>query len=158
MQYALAAKGALGKNLMKSIQEKGTEGALEFCNIRALPLTDSIAQLKNAKIKRVSNKPRNPINLANKEELGYISYFKGIIASDKEPKPIIKEDNGAVNFYFPITTNAMCLQCHGTPNEQVQPVTMAKLNELYPADKALGYETNEVRGIWAIGFDKENAE
>ncbi|MFD0797283.1 DUF3365 domain-containing protein [Maribacter chungangensis] len=156
MQYALAAKGALGKNLMKAIQEKGTGGALEFCNVKALPLTDSIAQLKNAKIKRVSDKPRNPGNTANTEELGYISYFKGLIASGIEPKPIVKEARGEVQFYFPITTNAMCLQCHGTPNEQVQPATMAKLQELYPTDKALGYDTNEVRGIWAIVFDKEN--
>jgi len=155
MQYALAAKGALGKNLMKAIQEKGTLGALEFCNVKALPLTDSIAQLKNAQIKRVSDKPRNLGNTANEEELGYITYFKGIIASGTEPKPILKEENDKVNFYFPITTNAMCLQCHGTPNEQVQPATMAKLQDLYPSDKALGYDTNEVRGIWAITFEKE---
>lgn len=156
MQYALAAKGALGKNLMKALQEKGTVGALEFCNVKALPLTDSIAQLKNAMIKRVSDKPRNQGNLANAEELGYISYFKGIIAAGTEPKPILKEEDDTVHFYFPITTNAMCLQCHGSPNEEVQPVTMAKLLDLYPSDKALGYNTNEVRGIWAISFDNKN--
>lgn len=155
MEYALAAKGALGKNLMKAIQEKRTEGALEFCNVKALALTDSIAQLKDANIKRVSDKPRNPENAANKEELGYISYFKGLVASGTEPKPIVKEANDEVRCYFPITTNAMCLQCHGTPNVQVQPVTMSKLQNLYPSDKALGYDTNEVRGIWAVRFDKE---
>lgn len=158
MQYALAAKGALGKNLMKAIQQKGTAGALEFCNIKALPLTDSIASLKNAQIKRVSDKPRNPKNIANKEELGYISYFKGVIASEIDPKPIIKEADGKVNFYFPITTNAMCLQCHGKPNEEVQPATVAKLQDLYPSDKALGYSTNEVRGIWAISFDEDKVK
>jgi len=156
MQYALAAKGALGKNLMKAIREQGTTGALEFCNVKALPLTDSIAQLKNATIKRVSDKPRNQGNTASEEELGYLSYFKGIIASETEPKPIVKEEDDKVNFYFPITTNAMCLQCHGTPNVEVQPATMAKLQDLYPADKALGYDTNEVRGIWAITFDDKN--
>lgn len=158
MQYALAAKGALGKNLMKTLQVKGTVGALEFFNVKALPLTDSIAQLKNAMIKRVSDKPRNQGNLANAEELGYISYFKGIIAAGTEPKPIVKEAEDTVKFYFPITTNAMCLQCHGAPNEEVQPATMAKLQDIYPSDKALSYNTNEVRGIWAISFDNKNQE
>lgn len=158
MQYALAAKGALGKNLMKAIQQKGPVGAVEFCNGKALPLTDSISQLKNAQIRRVSDKPRNPENTANEEELGYISYFKGLIASGTQPKPILKEENDKVNFYYPIATNAMCLQCHGKPNEHVQPATMVKLQNLYPSDKALGYNTNEVRGIWAISFDKKSVE
>ncbi len=158
MQYALAAKGALGKNLMKAIQQKGPVGAVEFCAIKALPLTDSISQLKNAQIRRVSDKPRNPINFANEEELDYISYFKGLLASGTDPKPILKEAKGQVNFYFPITTNAMCLQCHGKPNEHVKPATMAKLQNLYPLDKALDYNTNEVRGIWAISFDEKNVE
>ena len=158
MHYAMAAKDALGKNLMKSIQEKGTLGALEFCNVKALAITDSISQGINAQIKRVSDKPRNPKNTANTEELGYISYFKGLLASGTEPKPIIKKEGDKVHFYFPIATNAMCLQCHGQPNEQVQPVTMAKLQELYPSDKALGYSANEVRGIWAVSFDEPNIE
>lgn len=155
MQYALAAKGALGKNLMKALSNKGAVGALEFCTIKAIPLTDSIAHLKNAQIRRVSDKPRNVNNSANEEELGYISQFKASVAQGNETKPIVKEVGETIHFYFPITTNAMCLQCHGKPKEQVQPATMAKLQELYPSDMALGYDTNEVRGIWAIRFDKK---
>ena len=34
------------------------------------------------------------------------------------------EENGQVRFYFPITTNTMCLQCHGKPEEQIQPAAM----------------------------------
>lgn len=154
MEYALATKTALGKNLMKAIQEKGPVGAVEFCNVKALPLTDSLSVMNNAIIKRVSDKPRNPDNNANEEELGYITYFKKIMAAGKEPKPIVKTENGEVNFYYPITTNAMCLKCHGKPNDQIQPETFRTLKNLYPADMAIGYDVNEVRGIWAINFDE----
>lgn len=155
MAYALAAKTALGKNLMKAIREKGPVGAVEFCNVKALPLTDSISVMKNAIMKRVSDKPRNPDNTANNEEQGYITYFKKIIAAGKEPKPIVKTKDGGVNFYFPITTNTMCLQCHGKPNDQITSETITTLKNLYPLDKAIGYSENEVRGIWAINFDEQ---
>ncbi|SMG49854.1 Tll0287-like domain-containing protein [Arenibacter troitsensis] len=152
--YALATKAALGKNLMKAIQEKGTDGAVAFCNLRAIELTDSISVMNNAQIKRVSDKPRNPLNKANKEELGYIATFMEQVAAGIEIDPVVVPDNEEVTVYYPITTNAMCLQCHGKPNEQVKPTTLATLRKLYPEDKAVGYNVNEVRGIWTVVFDK----
>ncbi|PXX31265.1 DUF3365 domain-containing protein [Arenibacter sp. ARW7G5Y1] len=152
--YALATKAALGKNLMKAIQEKGTEGAVAFCNLRAIELTDSISVMNNAQIKRVSDKPRNPLNKANKEELGYIATFKEQVAAGIEVDPVVVPGNEEVTVYYPITTNTMCLQCHGKPNEQVKPATMATLRKLYPEDMAVGYNVNEVRGIWSVVFDK----
>lgn len=154
MEYALAAKTALGKKLMKAIQTSGTVGAVSFCNLEALKLTDSISVMKNAIIKRVSDKPRNVKNRANTEELGYIELFKRMVASDDGVKPIINVADGEVDFYYPITTNAMCLQCHGKPEKQIGIETLAMLKERYPEDMAVGYDVNEVRGIWAIKFDE----
>ncbi len=156
MAHAMAAKTALGKNLVKAISEEGTLGAIEFCNTKALALTDSISVMNNTVIKRISDKPRNPKNTANEEELGYIKYFKKLVASGKEPKPIVIRENGEVDFYFPITTNTMCLQCHGKPNAQILSETLSTIKSLYPKDKAIGYGENEVRGIWSINFDTEN--
>ncbi|MGB5554998.1 MAG: DUF3365 domain-containing protein [Flavobacteriaceae bacterium] len=155
LAFAQTTQKVLGKNLMQAIGEKGTVGAIEFCNTKALALTDSMSVMNNAAIKRVTDKPRNPKNVANKEELGYITYYKKLIAAGKEPKPIVKRENGGVDFYYPITTNAMCLQCHGKPNEQVNSETMVTLKGLYPKDQAIGYDANEVRGIWVVNFDDE---
>jgi hypothetical protein len=76
-----------------------------------------------------------------------------LIAAGKEPKPVVIRDKNEVDFYYPITTNTMCLQCHGKPREQIAPETLATLKSLYPLDKATGYSENEVRGIWSINFD-----
>lgn len=152
--YALATKAALGKNLMKAIQEKGTDGAVTFCNLRAIELTDSISVMNNAQIKRVSDKPRNPGNKANKEELGHIATFKEQVAAGIEVDPVVVPGNEEVTVYYPITTNTMCLQCHGKPKEQINPSTLATLRKLYPEDMAIGYNVNEVRGIWSVVFDK----
>ena len=154
LKYALATKAVLGKNLMGTIQKKGTLEALAFCNIKAYPLTDSMSVLQNAVIKRVSDKPRNQNNQANAKELGYINTFKNSIANNEEASPIVKELESSVKVYYPITTNTMCLQCHGKPNETIENSTLTKIKSLYPNDKAIGYNTNEVRGIWSVTFEK----
>jgi len=154
LKYALSTKAVLGKNLMGKIQEEGTLAALTFCNTKAYPLTDSMAVVHKARIKRVSDKPRNPNNKANNEELEYIQVFKNNIKNNEESTPIVVESSNQVNVYYPIATNGMCLQCHGTPNEQISGATIASLKTLYPNDMAVGYDINEIRGIWNVSFQK----
>ncbi|MGR7813951.1 c-type heme family protein [Lacinutrix undariae] len=155
LKYALATKAILGKNLMGTIQKKGTLGALVFCNEQAYPLTDSMSVLYNAAIKRVSDKPRNLNNKANNKELMYINSFKNDIKNNIEPKPIVDQLNGKVHVYYPITTNSMCLQCHGNPETDIAKPTFSKLAVLYPNDKAIGYNINQVRGMWSVIFSKK---
>ncbi|MDO6597411.1 DUF3365 domain-containing protein [Oceanihabitans sp. 2_MG-2023] len=154
LKYALTTKAVLGKNLMGTIQKRGTLEALAFCNEKAYPLTDSMSVVHNATIKRVSDKPRNQNNQANDKELVYINSFKKDIKNSIEPKPIVDQLENKVHVYYPITTNAMCLQCHGKPNQDIHKPTLSKLTSLYPQDKATGYNINQVRGIWSITFDK----
>jgi hypothetical protein len=158
LKYALSTKAQLGKNLLNSIQEEGTVGAVGFCNVKAMELTDSMSVMHNAIIKRVSDKPRNMANLANKKELVHIEAFKKMVSSGTEIQPIVEDTDGEINFYYPITTNTMCLQCHGTPNEQVTPETLSMLKKLYPDDKATGYDVGQVRGIWSINYDKSSVQ
>ncbi len=154
LHFATTTKQVLGKNLMGTIQREGTLAALTFCNTAAIPLTDSMAQVHNAKIKRVSDKPRNPNNQANENELKHIEYFKNQLNSGKEVKPILEEDADVVQFYYPIETNSMCLQCHGNTNKEINSDVVAQLRQLYPLDMAVGYSENQVRGIWSISFKK----
>ncbi|WP_333695842.1 c-type heme family protein [Flavobacterium sp.] len=155
LDYALGTKKVLGKNLMEAIQQKGTMEALTFCNHQAIPLTDSMATQFNANIKRVSDKNRNPNNKAYAEELYYIAQFKKELAEKKESKPIALEKGDKIQFYYPIETNTMCLQCHG---KQIKPEVQRQILKLYPKDLAIGYDENEVRGIWSITFTKKTNE
>jgi nitrate reductase cytochrome c-type subunit len=152
MEYALNMKKELGKNLMGTIQKKGTLEAVKFCNKQAYPITDSMAVAQNASIRRVSDKPRNVENQANAKELEIIKKFKKAIANNEKYEPVTEIEDGTVKFYAPITTNSMCLQCHGSPNKNIEPSVFAAITSLYPEDKATGYGVNEVRGIWSITY------
>ena len=154
MGYALSTKQELGKNLMGTIQKKGTLEAVSFCNKKAYPITDSMAVAQNATIKRVSDKPRNPANQASQKEMSLIAHFKKAIARSEDYEPVTETVDNKINFYYPITTNSMCLQCHGSPTLVIKPEVLSSIKDLYPTDKAIGYTVNEVRGIWSISYNK----
>ena len=134
-------------NLTKQISENGAEKALEFCNVNAIPLTQKLEAENGVMVKRVSDKNRNPDNTANETELKIIEQFKTQLAKKEELKATM--ENGV--FYAPITTNAMCLQCHGSEKE-MKPEVLAKIKSFYPNDKALGYKENELRGLMVINI------
>ncbi|MEC8831799.1 MAG: DUF3365 domain-containing protein, partial [Bacteroidota bacterium] len=138
-------------------QNQGVDEAVLFCNERAYPLTDSMSTNFHARIKRVSDKPRNPNNRANAVELTHIETFKNKVAAGESVEPILKEENGEVYFYYPIVTNTMCLNCHGKPETNIAPEVLSHLSRLYPDDEAIGYGPDEVRGIWSIVFDASNS-
>ena len=147
-KIALQTKSVLGKNLKMALNTKGPEEAVQFCNHRAYPLTDSMGIELNATVKRVSDQPRNPLNKANASEEAYILQVKEILKAGGEPKAQVKEFNGKAIGYYPIITNQMCMNCHGKPNTQIKTSTLDVINRLYPEDNAIGYGENQLRGIW----------
>ena len=153
-QFAMQTKGVLGKNLLNAIKTKGVENALEFCSVKAIELTDSVALSLDAKIKRVTDKNRNPENAANEEELNYILKVNDLLAKNEKPAPQIFVKNGRWIAFYPILIDQMCLQCHGQKNTEILPTTLTKINELYPNDRATGYKENELRGIWVVDMKK----
>ena len=144
--YATETKKLLMKNVAEQMQKGGPESALEFCNIEAMPLTKSMSDKHGLVISRVSDKRRNPKNVANGEELKLIEQYKKQLLAGEILKPVRTK----AHYYEPLVTNVMCLQCHGEPGINVQPKVAAKIAKLYPADLAMDYKENEVRGLISI--------
>lgn len=153
-ELASKTKTELGKNLMAAIAAKGPHGAVDFCNTRAIPITDSMSKALNAKIKRVSNKPRNPMNLANESETAFIQELTDNLAKGLPLTPKIKENKSHFLGYYPIVISDNCLQCHGTFPLEISEKTAVSISQKYPQDKAIGYKTNEIRGLFVVEFSK----
>ena len=152
---AAGTQAVLGKNLVEAINKNGTEYAVQFCNVEAIPLTDSMAQVLRASVKRVTDKPRNSDNQADKAQLALMNKMKEEMKAGNTPKPQVVEMNGKMVGYYAIVTNPMCLQCHGEKNVTIEPETYKKIKALYPSDKATGYVANELRGMWVVEMDKK---
>lgn len=149
-KYAEETKVVLGKNLMNAIEKQGTEKAIEFCSTKAIVLTDSMGVASDATIKRVSDMPRNLDNLANDNETNFINELKLKISNSEKLTPKFTESEDKIVGYFPIVTNTMCLQCHGSKELDIKPNALKKIVQFYPNDKATGYKENQIRGIFVL--------
>lgn len=152
--FAQETQAALGKTLQAQIGQNGPAAAIAFCNVKALPITDSIAALHGATVTRITDRPRNTVNRANPEEARVMEMVRFSLSKEIPPDWLRLSENGTTYYYFPIMTNEMCLQCHGTPDQQVTPEVGARLAELYPNDEALGYGPNQLRGLWKVSLNQ----
>lgn len=134
------------KNVGEAIQQGGTEFAVGFCNLEAVPLTDSISKKHQVKIQRLSDKNRNPKN-AVESESDKLAWEK----IKKEKTDFIKQtQTGEIYYYKPIPIGMpTCIQCHGNRSD-ISKKTLEVIDIKYPDDKATGYEMGDLRGMWKI--------
>lgn len=134
-----------------AIRTGGPEYAVEFCNLKASSVVDSLNQVNNCIISRISAKNRNPEN-GLKNELD--KELWAIIEQQALTDTLIKT-GGKLVYYKPIKTGMpACLNCHGTPGAEINSATLEKINQLYPGDLATNYKLNDFRGLWKIEFNK----
>jgi hypothetical protein len=138
----------LRNSLTAAIGEQGFAYAISFCNEKAYPLT-ALYQEEGVTIRRASDRYRNPQNEPDSLENALLAQFRA-----EGPSTRIVRAANEVHYIKPILMQGMCLNCHGTPGEQVKPETLAAIHEKYPSDKATGYAEGDLRGLWHIVFRK----
>ena len=142
----------LRSTLLNEIRNYGFAGAVEFCNTNALTLTNTYAS-ENIFVKRTSGKLRNMANASDSMEQRILALYWSLKSNGKELKPVIeKDDVGNQHYFKPIIIQAMCLNCHGDKNTQIQPATWQTIQLKYPSDAAWDYEEGDLRGIWHVKF------
>lgn len=148
-ETATLAQSVLLANVGHAMQTGGPVYAVEFCNLKASAIVDSLNNASNCNISRISAKNRNPENgLKTKTEQELWAIFETGTIKDT----IIRENNNLV-YYKPIKTALpACLKCHGKIGSDIDSVTVVKLKYLYPSDLATGYKLHDFRGLWRIEF------
>ena len=142
--------GALGEAIGKS----GPAGALSVCSEKAPQIAKEIAAANGVTLRRATHKPRNPKNAADEIEKAALAAFMAALAKKEAPTPqVITNADGSQTFFAPIVLgNPLCLQCHGTPEKDIVPETLAVIQKLYPEDQATGFELGDLRGLWRVTF------
>lgn len=142
----------LRNSLVNAIGTKGIEEAITFCNEQAYPLTATYTD-DSVSIRRTSTHFRNPDNEPDSLELSALNKMAEEIKSSSPPKTqLVRKSSGDVHFFKPIMLQAMCLNCHGAPNKEIQPSTLARIQELYPSDQAVNFKEGDLRGMWHVTF------
>lgn len=143
-------------NVSNAIKKGGPGYAIDYCNLHALSLKDSLSRLNNCQIRRIALKYRNPVDMPRtekeKEQLDQylLDYQKG---ESLGPEAYLFKDR--IEYYQPILiAMEACLKCHGDPGKQIAEETLQKIQAHYPDDLATGYKLNDFRGAWKITFAK----
>lgn len=142
----------LQSELMKAINEGGFEHAIQFCNTNALSFTGKVVEGTNMTIRRASDDYRNPLNRPDDLEKGVIFDYTYDVHVGEEPQPLLLKTDGKIHYFKPIIVQSLCLNCHGTPGEELNKDLYAKIKELYPEDTAIRYKSGHFRGIWHLVF------
>ena len=141
----------LSKSLQDALQEGGIPNAIQYCNLNALSIMDSLSKNENATIRRTSLKVRNLHDTPKASELKILNQYHAANQKGIEIKPIVEQlENNRIAFYAPIRVNEFCLKCHGKLGETLTREDYAVIQEKYPEDKAIGYDAGDLRGIWSI--------
>jgi len=163
-QYKAEAKkitGAFFKELKgelaKGMKAGGTVTAINSCQTLAPTITKKHSKNSGWDVARTSLKLRNPKNAPDAWETKVLMDFaerrKSGESADTLAYSEVVEEGGDKYYRFmkgivmPPLEKMPCLKCHG---ENIDAQTAAKLDILYPDDKARGYKAGQVRGAFTL--------
>ncbi|MBW7902645.1 MAG: DUF3365 domain-containing protein [Rhodocyclaceae bacterium] len=91
----------------------------------------------------VSDRPRNPANLADEDELAAMQWFRANPERTERLTEIHRADGSFYHYTAPIWIEPYCLQCHG--ERSAAPPSVAA-----DYDSAYGYQVGDLRGVMSI--------
>lgn len=108
-------------------------------------ISDKYAQItsQGISVRNVSDRPRNPKNLADTFEMKAIHYFKTHPEKTELEQTIVQNNKTYLFYSSPLKIVPYCLACHGKKEE-----TLAYVKNRYTT--AFGYKVGDIRGINSI--------
>lgn len=141
------------------LTKKGAEAGIDDLHLKEWKLpAPTPGQPRVTAVKRTSLRVRNPASLPDNADLAALLSIQTAMADGNTPPSVLVQRVEAAaglpaewRVYRPMITTAACLVCHG-PVDSLTPGVKAKLERLYPGDKATEYRANEWRGVIRVSI------
>ena len=141
------------------LAKKGAEAGIDDLHLKEWkPPVAAPGQPRVTAVRRTSLRVRNPASLPDNADLAALLSIQTAMADGNTPPGVIMQRLEATGglpaewrVYRPMITTAACLACHG-PVDSLTPGVKAKLERLYPGDKATEYAANEWRGVIRVSI------
>jgi hypothetical protein len=146
----------LKQELQAAMKAGGPVNAIAVCNVKAPMIGESVSKETDLQVARTSLKYRNADNKPDSWEQSVLERFDAGRAAGEDPAnmeffEIARTDAGEQFRYMKaIPTGEVCLACHGA---ELAPDVAAKLDALYPDDRARGFSIGDIRGAFTIRRD-----
>jgi hypothetical protein len=122
---------------LKTGMADGPVEAVNICHLQAPAIAESFNS-KNIHVGRSSHRLRNPANAPAPWMSALINNY--LDAPEQRQPVALRLESGRIGYAEPILTQAVCLTCHG---ENIAPEVKVQLAELYPADRATGFQVGD---------------
>ncbi len=145
--------GALKKTLKQHLSSGGPVEAIGACRLRAPVIAAGIGKRWGWEVGRTSLKTRNPANDPDDWERAVLERFEARKAAGEDPAKLeyheVVQVGGRRLFRYmkAIPTAPLCLSCHG---ENLGAEVAARIDELYPQDRARGFSVGDIRGAFTL--------
>jgi hypothetical protein len=147
--------GTLLGEVQRAMKEGGPASAVRTCAEKAQPLTDKVAAENMVRLRRVTDRPRNPVDAPDDYERAVLRRFQDMAdagtleAGTLHSEVVTIDGRKALRYMKPITIKKPCLACHA-PEEQLDAEVRAAIAERYPEDRATGYAAGDLRGAISV--------
>jgi hypothetical protein len=121
-----------------ALDERGPDGAIEVCSMRAPEIAANVSNEYGLLIGRTSFRLRNPSNIPPE-------WAEKLVSQRVEDPVWLAGPGGEMAGMLPIRLKPECGMCHG-PEEQIAGEVRAALAEMYPQDVATGFTEGDLRG------------
>ncbi|MBT8078772.1 MAG: DUF3365 domain-containing protein [Gammaproteobacteria bacterium] len=131
---------------LKSGLEKGPVEAISVCRFQAPAIATSLSR-DGIRLGRTSHRLRNPAN----QSPGWVSPVLESYLENPGSRAarIVPLPGGRSGYVEPIVLQPLCLSCHG---ETLAPDLAERVAELYPDDRATGFNVGDLRGVFWVEF------
>jgi hypothetical protein len=139
--------------LQKGMQEGGPVNAIGVCKDKAPAIAAALGERNGLVVGRTSLRVRNPANTPDVWEKAVLDEFEQRKLAGEDPASMEyyaaaeQMDKTVFRYMKAIPTAELCVACHGA---EIPPDVAAKLEELYPQDKARGFQPGDIRGAFTI--------
>lgn len=156
-QDAELARGAellapFKKNLQQALKSALAEGpgeAIQVCRVKAPGIAEALS-VDGVRVGRSSHRLRNPDNTAP----GWVAPVMQAYLDDPSSRipQVVELADKRWGYVEPIIVQPLCLTCHGSA---LAPEVAARISELYPEDRAVGFDAGDLRGVFWLEFPGE---
>ncbi len=153
---ALKLIASLGAELKAALAAGGPANAVRVCKDVAPALAGELSRTHGARVTRVSLKVRNPLlGTPDAWEQQVLTAFD---ERAETAEPVASLEYGAwvdepqgrsYRYMKAIPVQPLCLSCHGAV-ESLAPEVASRLQQDYPADRAVGYRLGQLRGAVSV--------
>lgn len=148
-------RSALMRRVRVAMKKGGASAAIGACAQEAQRITARVNRELGGQVtvKRTSLRVRNPANTPDAAERRALIKLAALHGRSGAPPYLLEREQRAsatvYRFYVPIRMVGLCVKCHG-PADLLAPAIRSVLQKRYPSDRATGYRSGDLRGMFSV--------